>query len=74
MAGIEVLKGEKYSCLRRVGDNHFVGDHLGKVDFPMQVRLTSISGEQRETIINAMTNDEDLKTDIQFTGHAAGGK
>lgn len=74
MAGIEVLKNGKYSCLKRVNDNYFVGDKLGKVDFPMQVRLTAVTGEQRETIIPTMKNDQDTLTDIQFTGNVFGGK
>lgn len=74
VAGIEVLKNGKYSCLSRVNDNYFVGDRLGKVDLPMQVRLTAVNGEQRETIISSMKNDLDTLTDIQFTGYETGGK
>jgi len=71
---MEILKNGKYSCLKRTGDNYFIGDGLGKVDFPMTVRVTAVTGEQREVVLPSMENDKNILSDVQFSGFAVGGK
>ena len=73
MAGIEILKNGKYSCLKRTSDNYFVGDGLGKVAFPMTVRVTAVTGEQREAVLPSMQNDNNILSNVQFSGFGAGG-
>ena len=73
MAGIEILKNGKYSCLKRTSDNYFVGDGLGKVDFPMTVRVTAVTGEQREAVLPSMQNDNNILSNVQFSGFGTGG-
>ena len=73
VAGVEVLKNGKYSCLRRLEENHFVRDRLGGVKVPMQVRLTAVTGEQRVAVIRTIRNDINQPSDVQFSGAAAGG-
>lgn len=72
VAGMEILKNGKYSCLKRTSDNHFVGDGLGKVDFPMTVRVTAVTGEQREAVLQSMQNDNNIMSNVQFSGSGAG--
>ncbi|XP_048586289.1 uncharacterized protein LOC5509740 [Nematostella vectensis] len=72
VAGIEVVKNNNISCLLRVGDNYFVGKSQGVFDFPMKVRLTAVTGEQKEVTIPSLKNDENVITDVQFTGHNTG--
>ena len=74
VAGMEILKNGKFSCLKRTSDNYFVGDGLGKVDFPMTVRVTAVTGEQKEAVLPSMQNDKNIPTDVQFSGYAAGCK
>ena len=74
VAGMEILKNGKYSCLKRTTDNYFIGDKLGTVDFPMTVRVTAVTGEQKEAVLPSMQNDENILSDVQFSGFAAGGK
>ena len=71
---MEILKNGKYSCLKRTGDNYFIGDGLGKVDFPMTVRVTAVTGEQREAVLPSMQNDNNILSNVQFSGFKAGGK
>ena len=71
---MEILKNGKYSCLKRTTDNYFVGDGLGKVDFPMTVRVTAVTGEQKEAVLPSMQNDNNILSNVQFSGFAAGGK
>jgi len=71
---MEILKNGKYSCLKRTGDNYFIGDGLGTVDFPMTVRVTAVTGELREAVLPSMENDNNILSDVQFSGFAAGGK
>ena len=73
VAGMEILKNGKYSCLKRTSDNHFVGDGLGKVDFPMTVRVTAVTGEQREAVLQSMQSDNNIMSNVQFSGSGAGG-
>jgi len=72
VAGMEILKNGKYSCLKRTSDNYFTGDGLGKVDFPMTVRVTAVTGEQREVVLPSMENDKNILSDVQFSGFAFG--
>ena len=74
VAGMEILKDGKYSCLKRTTDNYFIGDDLGQVDFPMTVRVTAVTGEQREVVLPSMENDNNILSDVQFSGFAAGGE
>lgn len=71
---MEILKNGKYSCLKRTSDNYFVGDGLGQVDFPMTVRVTAVTGEQKEAVLPSMQNDNNILSNVQFSGFAAGGK
>ena len=73
VAGMEILKNGKYSCLKRTSDNHFVRDGWGKVDFPMTVRVTAVTGEQREAVLQSMQNDNNIMSNVQFSGSGAGG-
>ena len=73
LAGIEVLKNGKYHCLKRTSDNYFTGDGLGKVEMPLTVRLTAVTGEQREAVLPSMLTT-DMLSDVQFSGFAAGRK
>ena len=74
MAGMEILKKRKFSCLKRTSDNYFVGDGLGQVSFPMTVRVTAVTGEQRVAVLQSMKNDYNTLSDVQFSGFAAGRK
>ena len=66
--GVEVFVGDRWRCLKRVPDNFFVGSGMGKVPFPLKVRLTSITGQQREATIKELKNDESLTSTVQFSG------
>ena len=70
VAGLEILKDGRYSCLVRTFDNFFTGDGLGKVDFPMTVRVTAVTGEQREAVLPSIENDNNILSDVQFSGYA----
>ena len=71
---MEILKNGKYSCLKRTSDNYFIGDGLGQVSFPMKVRVTAVTGEQREAELPSMLNDNNIPSNVQFSGFAGGGK
>jgi len=73
-AGIEVFVKNKYHCLTRVSDNFFVGGSLGKVSFPLRVRLTSITGEQVVAAIRELKNGVSLQSGVQFKGFRSGSK
>jgi len=73
-AGIEVFVKNKYHCLTRVSDNFFVGANLGKVSFPLRVRLTSITGEQVVAAIRELKNGVSLQSGVQFKGFRSGSK
>ena len=75
VAGMEVLKPDgKYSCLKRTSDNYFTGDGLGVVSFPMKVRVTAVTGEQREAVLPSLQNDNNILSDVQFSGFESGRK
>lgn len=71
VAGIEVEKNGKYHCLKRTGDNYFTGDGLGKIEMPLKVRLTAVTGEQKETVIPSMLTS-DIPSGVQFSGFETG--
>ena len=73
VAGIEVAKNGRYHCLKRTGDNYFTGDGLGKIEIPLKVRLTAVTGEQKETVIPFMLTS-DIPSGVQFSGFKAGRK
>jgi expansin (peptidoglycan-binding protein) len=73
-AGLEALIGGRFHCLKRSTDNFFVGMGLGRVNFPLRVRLTSISGEQVEAFIPDLKNDFSYPSNIQYSGIKVGGK
>ena len=50
-----------------------MGDGLGKVDFPMTVRVTAVTGEQREAVLQSMQSDNNIMSNVQFSGSGAGG-
>ena len=62
VAGIEVAKNERY---------YFTGDGLGKIEMPLKVRLTAVTGEQKETVIS-FTLTSDIPRGVQFSGFKAG--
>ena len=43
-----------------------------RVQFPLRVRLTSVSGEQVESTIAELKNDEDIISSVQFSGFIKG--
>ena len=51
-----------------------MGDGLGKVTFPMRVRVTSVSGEQLEATIPQLRDDFNTPSDIQFSGFSNEGQ
>ena len=40
----------------------------------MTVRVTAVTGEQREVVLPSMENDNNILSDVQFSGFAAGGE
>ena len=71
---MEATEGGKYHCMTREQDNFFTLKGLSEMDVPLRVRLTSITNEQIETIIDAITNDVSIQGDIQFSGFGQGGE
>lgn len=69
-AGLEVLQNGRYRCLNKVNDNYFesLGVGLAKVEFPLTVRVTSVSGQQLVSTIPEMKNDVSFPTNIQYSG------
>ena len=69
VAGIETYSpttGEWF-CLSRNNENYFVSTGLGRMSFPMQVRLTSLFNEQLEYTILQLKNDDNIVSDVQFS-------
>ena len=64
----------KYRCLTRLPDNFFEGRNLGKVSFPLRVRLTSITGQQVETTIPRLQNGVNFQSNVQYKGIKSGSK
>ena len=58
--------------MKRVNDNYFNIDGLGEIKFPKKFRVTSISGEQLEATLPGIKNDENIPTDIQYSGFKPG--
>ena len=67
-AGVEIYAGDRYRCLKRVPDNFFVGSGMGPLEFPLKVRLTSITGQQRQATIKELKNDVSIPSNVQFSG------
>ena len=70
--GMEIEHNNKWVCMKRVNDNYFNIDGLGEIKFPKKFRVTSISGEQLEATLPGIKNDENIPTDIQYSGFKAG--
>ena len=70
VAGMEILKNGRYACLVRNVDNFFNSDGVGKVDFPTTVRVTAVTGEQKEAVLISIENNNNILTDVQFSGFA----
>lgn len=69
--GLELLKDNKWHCMRRGNNNHFTISP-GEVKFPIKVRVTSIFNEQLEATIASLENDVDIPSKIQYKGVIAG--
>ena len=70
--GLEILQNGRWICLQRTDDNYFLMGSPNRVQFPLRVRLTSVSGEQVETIITELKNDKDITSSVQFSGFMKG--
>ena len=70
--GMEIKHNNKWVCMKRVNDNYFNIDGLGEIKFPKKFRVTSISGEQLEATLPGIKNDENIPTDIQYSGFKPG--
>ena len=71
-AGMEILIDGKWVCMKRTADNYFIVNGLGEIKFPMKVRVTSISGEQLESTLPDIKNDENIPSEIQYSGFKPG--
>eukprot|EP00795_Rhopilema_esculentum_P013951 gene13951-4910_t len=65
-AAVEFFKEGKWHCAKRTADNHFVWSGVGKIDFPLRTRLTSISGETVGGDIQKLINDKDQNSGFQY--------
>ena len=70
--GMEILHNNKWICMKRTDDNYFTINGLGEIKFPKKFRVTSISGEQLETTLPGIQNDENISSDIQYSGFKPG--
>lgn len=70
--GLEILHNGRWICLQRTDDNYFLMGSPNRVQFPLRVRLTSVSGEQVESTIAELKNDEDIISSVQFSGFIKG--
>lgn len=70
--GMEIEHNNKWVCMKKTKDNYFNIDGLGEIKFPKKFRITSISGEQLEATLPGIKNDENIPTDIQYTGFKPG--
>ena len=59
--------------MKRTDDNYFTISGLGEIKFPKRFRLTSISGEQLVSTVPGIRNNENILTDIQYSGFNPGG-
>lgn len=70
--GMEIEHNNKWICMKRTDDNYFNIDGLGEIKFPKKFRITSISGEQLQATLPGIKNDENIPTDIQYSGFKPG--
>lgn len=70
--GLEILQNGRWICLQRTDDNYFLMGSPNRVQFPLRVRLTSVSGEQVESTITELKNDKDITSSVQFSGFMKG--
>ena len=70
--GVEIYHNGKWICLPRSDDNFFLMGSRNRINFPLRVRLTSVSGEQVESIITELKNDVDITSSVQFSGFTKG--
>ena len=71
--GLEIFQSGRWICLPRTDDNFFLVGSPSKINFPLRVRLTSVSGEQVESAITELKNNVDLTSSVQFSGFIKGG-
>lgn len=71
-AGMEILQGGVWVCMRRTDDNYFTADGLGELKFPLKIRVTSISNEQLESTIQSLQNDVNIPSGVQYSGFLPG--
>ncbi|KAL9953227.1 hypothetical protein ACROYT_G040607 [Oculina patagonica] len=70
--GLEISHNGKWICLPRTDDNYFLMGSRNRIQFPLQVRLTSVSGEQVESTITELKNGVDITSSVQFSGFIKG--
>lgn len=70
--GLEISHNGKWICLPRSDDNYFLLGSRNRIQFPLRVRLTSVSGEQVESTITELKNDVDITSSVQFSGFIKG--
>ena len=70
--GLEIFHNGRWICLPRTDDNFFLVGSRNKIEFPLRVRLTSVSGERVESTITELKNDVDLTSSVQFSGFIKG--
>lgn len=58
--------------MKRTDDNYFTINGLGEMKFPKKFRVTSISGEQLVSTVPEIKNDENIPTNIQYSGFKPG--
>lgn len=72
IVGLEISHNGKWICLPRSDDNYFLLGSRNRIQFPLRVRLTSVSGEQVESMITELKNDVDITSSVQFSGFIKG--
>ena len=70
--GLEISHDGRWICLPRSDDNFFIMGSRNRIQFPLRVRLTSVSGEQVESTITELKNDVDITSSVQFSGFIKG--
>ena len=70
--GMEIEHNNKWVCMKRTDDNYFNINGLGEIKFPKRFRITSISGEQLVTTLPGIKNEENIPTEIQYSGFKPG--
>ena len=70
--GMEILHNDKWICMERTDDNYFTINALGEIKFPKKFRVTSISGEQLVATLPGIQNNQNIASDIQYSGFKPG--